>query len=149
MAPLLRSVWRRAPVALARRAPVALAFAVLVGLSLPGIQVRAADDGIAPKASDLLRLNPQAAEEPAPAGDACAPADPAVQAQQIAAQREAMRRLAEQMAAAEASGDFKVLDGRGVGYHMDPNPALDLMRVRIEAERQAQAPAPAPAPAQP
>ena len=113
-----------------------LAFALLLALSLPGIEVRAESD-LAPSSRELLSLEAKQVPAPMVQGDSCAGSDPALVAKQYADQRDAMQRLAQAMMAADEGDQFLVLDGRGYGYFPERNPAIDLARLQREAAEQA------------
>jgi hypothetical protein len=117
-----------------------LAFALLLALSLPGVEAHADNEGAAPSARELLSLDPKPVAAPpglSAQGDSCAASDPALVAKEYGGQREAMQRLAQAMLAGDEGGEFKVLDGRGYGYFPERNAAIDLARLQREAAEQA------------
>lgn len=121
----------------------AAAFALLLALSLSGVEARAEGD-LAPRARDLTALGdapPLIAPPGGTTGDSCAAADPDLVGREYEARRAMLQRLA-QATAAEGEGEIRVLDGRGYGYFPERNGAVDLARLQREAQLQARAQAP-------
>ena len=112
-----------------------LAFALLLALSLPGIEVRAEGDGAAPPARELLGLDAKSVNAPTQAGASCAAQDPSALMAQYARQQEVMRQLA----LADGPGELKPMNGRGYGYVRQGDPALELLRLQAEARAEARA----------
>ncbi len=117
--------------------PFAFACAVLLALSIPGVEIARAQDDLAPSADELFSLKRSARAsplQPDASSSSCAAPDPAVQQAQIAAQRERIRQLAE-LVKASGDGEAVVLNGRGYGYQAGPDMAAELQRVYTEAAR--------------
>jgi len=113
---------------LLHRALACAGFALVLGLSWPGVEARAEGD-IAPSARDLTALNPRVAPVPATPGAACRANTPIVDPQRAAAQRETMQRLAQAM----KSEGLVVMNNRGSSYEAERDPTLELMRIQLEA----------------
>ena len=124
-----------ASLTLSDRVLFGLAFALLLALSLPGVEVRAEDGGAAPPARELLGLDAKSVNALTQAGASCAAQDPSALIAQYARQQDVMRRVAQ----AAGPGELKAMNGRGYGYVREGDPALELLRLQMEARVEARA----------
>lgn len=115
-----------------RALPVAAGFAALLALSLPGVEIARADDGIAPPADKLFSLG-NGPDKPSPPS-ACAPPDPAQAQAEQQRQAEIAARI-EALMQEQGGGEWQVLNGQGYGYTTHRSPLSEVAAIREEAAR--------------
>jgi hypothetical protein len=120
------------------RLPIAFAVLVLAALALPGVRAARAEADLVPPAKQLFAYDaktppPRPAQPSASCG---AVANQLDTARRVQAGREAALRKLAAVVAAEPGAKAEVLDGRGLGYPVRRDPAVELMRIQREAQRQ-------------
>jgi len=120
------------------RLPIVFAVVVLAALSLPGVRAARAEADLLPPAKQLFAYDaqPPAPRRVQPSVSCGAVTSQLATARRAQAGREAaMQRLAA-VVAAEPGAPAEALNGRGMGYPVSRDPALELMRIQREAQSQ-------------
>jgi hypothetical protein len=121
------------------RLPIAFAVVVLAALSLPGVRAARAEADLLPPAKQLFAYDAQRPAprrvQPQPSASCGAVTGQVATARRAQVGREAaMQRLAAAVSA-QPGTPAEVLNGRGFGYPVSRDPALELMRIQREAQR--------------
>lgn len=119
------------------RLPIVFAVLVLAALALPGVRAARAEADLVPPAKQLFAYD---ARSPAPRraqpSESCgAVTNHIATARRAQAGREAAMQRIAAVVAAQAGEKAEALDGRGFGYPVHRDPAVELMRIQREAQR--------------
>jgi hypothetical protein len=119
------------------RLPIVFVVVALAALTLPGVRAARAEADLVPPAKQLFAFDarPPAARPVQPSVSCGAVKNQLATARRAQASREAAMQRIAAVAGAEPGGQAEVLDGRGLGYPVRRDPALELLRVQREAQR--------------
>jgi hypothetical protein len=120
------------------RFPIVFAVGALAALALPGVRAARAEVDLLPPARQLFAFDASrpAPRRPEPSASCGAVAGQVASARRAQAGREAAMQRIAALVADQPGAPAEALNGRGFGYPVHRDPALELMRIQREAERQ-------------